>query len=76
MDVKTDIQFPNDKVFKLYCERVAVAVGYLSIKIFGINQSIGDKYAYSLEWPFKLQTLLEIFMKILVINDVIYHPQN
>ena len=61
MDVKTDIQFPNDKVFKLYCERVAVAVGYLSIKIFGINQSIGDKYAYSLGMAFQITNIVRDF---------------
>ena len=34
MDVKENIQFPSSKKFRIYCERVAVAVGYLSIKIF------------------------------------------
>ena len=61
MDVKTDIRFPNDRVFKLYCERVAVAVGYLSIKIFGINQSIGDKYAYSLGMAFQITNIVRDF---------------
>ena len=38
MDALEDIQFPTKKEFDLYCDRVAVAVGYLSIKIFGLSK--------------------------------------
>ena len=38
MDALDDIQFPTKKNLDLYCDRVAVAVGYLSIKIFGLSQ--------------------------------------
>ena len=40
MDVKENIQFYPQK-FRIYCERVAVAVGYLSIKIFGVDSKVG-----------------------------------
>ena len=36
MDAKSDIKFPPKKNLELYCDRVAVAVGYLSIRIFGL----------------------------------------
>ncbi len=32
MDAEKDIKFPTKKELNLYCDRVAVAVGYLSIK--------------------------------------------
>ena len=37
MDAEKDIKFPTKKELNLYCDRVAVAVGYLSIKIFGLS---------------------------------------
>ncbi len=75
MDVKTDIQFPNTKVFKLYCERVAVAVGYLSVKIFGINQPIGNKYAYSLGMAFQITNIVRDFYEDLS-NKRCYLPSS
>ena len=75
MDVKTDIQFPSTKVFKLYCERVAVAVGYLSIKIFGIKQSIGNKYAYSLGMAFQITNIVRDFYEDLK-NKRCYLPSS
>ena len=38
MDAKSDIKFPKKKNLELYCDRVAVAVGYLSIRIFGLSE--------------------------------------
>ncbi len=61
MDVKQNIQFPSSKIFKLYCERVAVAVGYLSIKIFGINSKIGNNYAYELGMAFQITNIVRDF---------------
>ena len=46
MDAKSDIKFPK-KNLELYCDRVAVAVGYLSIKIFGLSEK-EKKYAFYL----------------------------
>ena len=61
MDVKSDIQFPSLKKFKLYCERVAVAVGYLSIKIFGVETKIGNNYAYELGMAFQITNIVRDF---------------
>ena len=38
MDTKTKITFPSTKKLMAYCEKVAVAVGYLSIKIFEVEK--------------------------------------
>ena len=64
MDVRQNIQFPSSKKFELYCKRVAVAVGYLSIKIFGVDNKIGNNYAYELGMAFQTTILLEILKKI------------
>ncbi len=61
MDVKENIQFPSSKKFKLYCERVAVAVGYLSIKIFGIHTKVGNQYAYELGMAFQITNIVRDF---------------
>ena len=61
MDVKKKIQFPSKTEFELYCERVAVAVGYLSIKIFGLSGYEGKKYAYSLGMAFQLTNIVRDF---------------
>ena len=61
MDVKENIQFPSSKRFTLYCERVAVAVGYLSIKIFGIDSKIGNTYAYELGMAFQITNIVRDF---------------
>ena len=36
MDARSDIQAPNLAELDLYCSRVAVAVGLLSVRIFGV----------------------------------------
>ena len=61
MDVKKKIQFPSKTEFEIYCERVAVAVGYLSIKIFGLSGYEGKKYAYSLGMAFQLTNIVRDF---------------
>jgi squalene synthase HpnD len=38
MDVRRDIRAPEWDAFDLYCDRVASAVGRLSVKIFGIEE--------------------------------------
>ena len=57
MDVRENIQFPSSKNLEIYCERVAVAVGNLSIKIFGVDKRWELIMRMSLEWLFKLQIL-------------------
>ena len=68
MDAKKKIQFPSTTELELYCRRVAVAVGYLSIKIFGLNDSKGKKYAYSLGMAFQLTNIVRDFKEDLDIG--------
>lgn len=41
MDAITDIRAPDWAVFELYCDRVASAVGRLSVRIFGLGEDEG-----------------------------------
>ena len=60
MDAKSDIKFPKKKNLELYCDRVAVAVGYLSIKIFGLSKK-EKKYAFYLGRAFQLTNIVRDF---------------
>ena len=73
MDVRENIQFPSSKKFKLYCERVAVAVGYLSIKIFGIYNKVGIHYAYELGMALQITNIVRDFKEDLN-NNRCYIP--
>ena len=73
MDVKENIQFPSSKKFRIYCERVAVAVGYLSIKIFGVDSKVGTSYAYELGMAFQITNIVRDFHEDLN-NDRCYIP--
>ena len=66
MDVRQNIQFPSSKKFELYCKRVAVAVGYLSIKIFGVDNKIGNNYAYELGMAFQITNIVRDFKEDLI----------
>ena len=68
MDVKKKIQFPSKTEFELYCKRVAVAVGYLSIRIFGLTGHKGKKYAYYLGMAFQLTNIVRDFREDLEIG--------
>jgi phytoene synthase len=48
MDVERDIQWPSEKELDLYCDRVASAVGRLSVRIFGMEREPGLALAYHL----------------------------
>jgi len=61
MDVKENIKFPSKNKLKKYCERVAVAVGYLSIKVFELDEKLGKKYAYNLGMAFQLTNIVRDF---------------
>jgi phytoene synthase len=41
MDVERDIQAPDFATFDLYCDRVASAVGRLSVRVFGLGEEDG-----------------------------------
>ena len=62
MDALEDIQFPSKKNLDLYCDRVAVAVGYLSIKIFGLSDK-EKKYAFYLGRAFQLTNIVRDFFE-------------
>ena len=61
MDINEDIKFPSKKKFELYCDRVAVAVGYISINIFGIKSSEGRNYALNLGRAFQITNIVRDF---------------
>lgn len=57
MDINELIVYPSKKKIEIYCDRVAGAVGCISVKIFGINDVIGDKYAIALGRAFQITNI-------------------
>lgn len=60
MDSDNTIVFPSKKKLNQYCDRVAVAVGYLSIRIFGLTDS-AKEYALYLGRAFQLTNIVRDF---------------
>jgi phytoene synthase len=58
MDVAEDIRAPALETLDLYCERVAGAVGRLSIKIFGMDEAPGFELAHHLGRALQLTNIL------------------
>ena len=58
MDVAEDIVAPDLATLDLYCDRVASAVGRLSIKIFGMEESPGFELAHHLGRALQLTNIL------------------
>src|SRR5882757_3090729 len=58
MDVPADIRAPDDKTLDLYCDRVASAVGRLSVKIFGLPEDDGILLAHHLGRALQLTNIL------------------
>jgi phytoene synthase len=58
MDVAEDIVAPDLPTLDLYCERVASAVGRLSIKVFGMEESPGFVLAHYLGRALQLTNIL------------------
>jgi phytoene synthase len=58
MDVAEDIRAPSLETLDLYCERVASAVGRLSIKIFGMEERPGFQLAHHLGRALQLTNIL------------------
>ena len=48
MDAVEDIRAPNRAMLDLYCDRVASAVGRLSVRIFGLSRETGPDLAHHL----------------------------
>jgi squalene synthase HpnD len=58
MDVDEDICAPDLATLDLYCERVASAVGRLSIKVFGMDEGPGFALAHHLGRALQLTNIL------------------
>jgi presqualene diphosphate synthase len=58
MDVEQDIRAPDFAVLDLYCDRVASAVGRLSVRIFGLGEAEGRDLAHELGRALQLTNIL------------------
>jgi phytoene synthase len=58
MDVVTDIRAPDRATLDLYCDRVACAVGRLSVRVFGMELNLGRALAYHLGCALQLTNIL------------------
>ena len=58
MDVDQDIRAPDLATLDLYCDRVAVAVGRLSVKAFGMDEAPGLELAHHLGRALQLTNIL------------------
>jgi phytoene synthase len=58
MDVHADIRAPDWATLDAYCDRVASAVGRLSVRIFGMDEKAGIALAYHLGRALQLTNIL------------------
>jgi phytoene synthase len=58
MDVERDIRWPAIDELDLYCDRVASAVGRLSVRVFGMAQTPGLELAHHLGRALQLTNIL------------------
>ncbi|MCP4620155.1 MAG: presqualene diphosphate synthase HpnD [Bradyrhizobium sp.] len=58
MDVPADIRAPDMATLDLYCDRVASAVGRLSVRVFGMGEEDGIALAYHLGRALQLTNIL------------------
>ena len=58
MDVPADIRAPDAKTLDLYCDRVASAVGRLSVRVFGLSEEDGLLLAHHLGRALQLTNIL------------------
>jgi phytoene synthase len=58
MDAAADIVAPDDAILDLYCDRVASAVGRLSVRIFGMHEDAGRRLAHHLGRALQLTNIL------------------
>ena len=58
MDVAADMRWPSEAVLDLYCDRVASAVGRLSVRVFGMEPAPGDALAHHLGRALQLTNIL------------------
>lgn len=70
MDVAADICCPSMAMLDLYCDRVASAVGRLSVRIFGMEQAPGIALAHHLGRALQLTNILRDIDEDAVIGRV------
>ena len=58
MDVVSDIRAPDHATLELYCDRVASAVGRLSVRVFGMQEADGIALAHHLGRALQLTNIL------------------
>jgi phytoene synthase len=58
MDVVADIRAPDRATLDLYCDRVACAVGRLSVRVFGMERAAGISLAHHLGRALQLTNIL------------------
>ena len=58
MDGRADIVAPDEATLDLYCDRVASAVGRLSVKVFGVSADRGEDLAHHLGRALQLTNIL------------------
>jgi squalene synthase HpnD len=58
MDVVGDIRAPDDATLELYCDRVASAVGRLSVRVFGMEERDGIALAHHLGRALQLTNIM------------------
>jgi phytoene synthase len=58
MDVVEDIRAPDFATLDLYCDRVASAVGRLSVRVFGMDEEPGIELAHHLGRALQLTNIL------------------
>jgi squalene synthase HpnD len=58
MDVVADIRAPDDATLEQYCDRVASAVGRLSVRVFGMEERDGIALAHHLGRALQLTNIL------------------
>jgi squalene synthase HpnD len=61
MDVAGDIVAPDAATLDLYCDRVASAVGRLSVKVFGMERAAGIELSHHLGRALQLTNILRDF---------------
>ena len=58
MDLDADIRWPTFAMLDLYCDRVASAVGRLSVRVFGMEREAGHALAHHLGRALQLTNVL------------------
>ena len=58
MDADADIRAPDFATLDLYCDRVASAVGRLSVRVFGMDAEPGEALAYHLGRALQLTNII------------------